>query len=668
MATGQLIPKWRHPSETTFIFDNTVVQDTEYLNTEMVSFITVFSSSKGIDNKLLKKESLYSFVEEYGYPDFRFYDLQSYIPYTALSTGNATCWTMRVMPDDATYGNVFYTVEYRVVQKEVRLNDTIDPNTGTYAYPAEMINVLQVAFVPEFSEEITDAQLFEEVLNTQEGFDEETGTYKYGTIRRTPRNENGGDTFLKRPLIGFRMLGRGKYGDNFRVRLSHDTSSDKENEYKNYTLAVLNTESGIVQKETFPAITFDEDAIDPKTYVTSYIEDIVNDYEGDGSKRIAVQFFPDFHKEIFEFYKENVDPDTEFTNETFDIFGYDRLNATDNRRIQIVRIDPETRAVYESDIRSVALFDVKGVKLAGGSDGSFDKDNLKTASNRTAELDLMYRRAFDLSEPLDKKILSTLRSPANVILDAGYSVNIKPLIAALVNKRRDVIGYLDSGTSSTVENAKTILKNLELDDYLYSLNMGCFTTRDSVTGKKVKVPITIWLAHKIPLHWAQKGLQTPLAGEEYATLTGYIKNSIEPEIDADDYETKEDLYDNRINYIECIGENTYIRGTQQTSQTELSDLSEENNVHVMLQVKRRLERLCAQKRYHFGEASDRKMYTDDAQEIFSTWKGVYLRSIDIEFSMTRYEELRSILHCTCSIVFMTIVKRSIIEININPRA
>ena len=668
MATGQLIPKWRHPSETTFIFDNTVVQDTEYLNTEMVSFITVFSSSKGIDNKLLKKESLYSFVEEYGYPDFRFYDLQSYIPYTALSTGNATCWTMRVMPDDATYGNVFYTVEYRVVQKEVRLNDTIDPNTGTYAYPAEMINVLQVAFVPEFSEEITDAQLFEEVLNTQEGFDEETGTYKYGTIRRTPRNETAGDTFLKRPLIGFRMLGRGKYGDNFRVRLSHDTSSDKENEYKNYTLAVLNTESGIVQKETFPAITFDEDSIDPKTYITSYIEDIVNDYEGDGSKRIAVQFFPDFYKEIFEFYKENVDPNTEFTSETFDIFGYDRLNATDNRRIQIVKIDPETRAVYESDIRSVALFDVKGVKLAGGSDGSFDKDNLKTASNRTAELDLMYRRAFDLSEPLDKKILSTLRSPANVILDAGYSVNIKPLIAALVNKRRDVIGYLDSGTSSTVENAKTILKNLELDDYLYSLNMGCFTTRDSVTGKKMKVPITVWLAHKIPLHWAQKGLQVPLAGEEYATLSGYIKNSIEPEIDADDYETKEDLYDNRINYIECIGENTYIRGTQQTSQTELSDLSEENNVHVMLQVKRRLERLCAQKRYHFGEPSDRKMYTDDAQELFSTWKGVYLRSIDIEFSMTRYEELRSILHCTCSIVFMTLVKRSIIEININPRA
>ena len=668
MATGQLIPKWRHPSETTFIFDNTVVQDTEYLNTEMVSFITVFSSSKGIDNKLLKKESLYSFVEEYGYPDFRFYDLQSYIPYTALSTGNATCWTMRVMPDDATYGNVFYTVEYRVVQKEVRLNDTIDPNTGTYAYPTETINVLQVAFVPEFSEEITDAQLFEEVLNTQEGFDEETGTYKYGTIRRTPRNENAGDTFLKRPLIGFRMLGRGKYGDNFRVRLSHDTSSDKENEYKNYTLAVLNTESGIVQKETFPAITFDEDSIDPKTYITSYIEDIVNDYEGDGSKRIAVQFFPDFYKEIFEFYKENVDPNTEFTSETFDIFGYDRLNATDNRRIQIVKIDPETRAVYESDIRSVALFDVKGVKLAGGSDGSFDKDNLKTASNRTAELDLMYRRAFDLSEPLDKKILSTLRSPANVILDAGYSINIKPLIAALVNRRRDVIGYLDSGTSSTVENAKTVLKNLELDDYLYSLNMGCFTTRDSVTGKKMKVPITVWLAHKIPLHWAQKGLQVPLAGEEYATLSGYIKNSIEPEIDADDYDTKDDLYDNRINYIECIGENTYIRGTQQTSQTELSDLSEENNVHVMLQVKRRLERLCAQKRYHFGEPSDRKMYTDDAQELFSTWKGVYLRSIDIGFSMTKYEELRSILHCTCSIVFMTLVKRSIIEININPRA
>ena len=88
----------------------------------------------------------------------------------------------------------------------------------------------------------------------------------------------------------------------------------------------------------------------------------------------------------------------------------------------------------------------------------------------------------------------------------------------------------------------------------------------------------------------------------------------------------------------------------------------------MLQVKRRLERLCAQKRYHFGEATDRAMFTADAKELFSTWSGTYMRSISIQFSMNRYEELRSILHCTCSIVFNTLIKRSVIEININPRA
>jgi hypothetical protein len=37
-------------------------------------------------------------------------------------------------------------------------------------------------------------------------------------------------------------------------------------------------------------------------------------------------------------------------------------------------------------------------------------------------------------------------------------------------------------------------------------------------------------------------------------------------------------------------------------------------------------------------------------------------------ALSKYEELRTILHCYCDIVFRTTVKRSIIEININPRA
>lgn len=622
MATGQLIPDWRHPSETTFIFDNTVIEDTESMNVEAVTFLTVFASSKGYDNKLLKKQSLYSHVEEYGYPDYKRYGQASYIPYTALSTGNAVCWEMRIMPTDATYANAIYAVYFKVVGE------------GTEASPKK----LQVKFEPYAQEGLSDASLLPVYMDTLKNL--------------TPDPETG---YMCLPYIGFRMLGRGEYGKYFRVRLSHDTAYDKETSYKNYALSLISTESGTVQKETFRGLAFTEDSVDPKTNVTTFINEVVNDYEGDGSKRIVVEFMPDNHNYLFEYYKENVDPNTELTAETFDIFGYDRTRKDG--------INPYIEVV--DGISSVALFGVTGIKMSAGSDGSFS-ENIDSGIKEQA-MDQLLQAAF--SGGIDPKINSKLRIPCNVCLDANFSLAVKKAMVAMVLKRGDMMGYLDAGLLTTINQVKAFTNSLaDIDNYYISKNFGMFTTRDSVTGKRIPVTITMWLAYKIPMHWRQRGLHVAMAAEDYATLTGYIKNSVQPALDADDHETKEFFYDARWNYIECIAENTYIRGTQQTCQKELSDLSEENNVHVMLQVKRRLERLCAQKRYHFGEATDRAMFTADAKELFSTWSGTYMRSISISFSMNRYEELRSILHCTCSIVFNTLIKRSVIEININPRA
>ena len=54
-SAGQLIPKYRHPSETTFIYDNTVVEDTQSVNAASIRMLHVFASPKGYDNKLLEK-------------------------------------------------------------------------------------------------------------------------------------------------------------------------------------------------------------------------------------------------------------------------------------------------------------------------------------------------------------------------------------------------------------------------------------------------------------------------------------------------------------------------------------------------------------------------------------------------------------------------------------
>ena len=616
-STGQLIPKWQHPSETTFIFDNTVVSDTESVNTSDIRMLFVFAAGKGRDNKLLEKNGLYDFTEEYGYPDYKRYGQAGYMPYTALSSGYAHGWCMRVLPDDAAYANVIYAVKVKVDKTDAK-----NPK-------------LLVKFVPFTQAGLNDSAMFSTYMET---------------LKKTEADTDGYVTY---PYIGFRPLGRGSYGQYLRVRMSHDVSSDKQNDYKNYTVALISTESGTIQKETFSGVCLTEDAFDPKTGNTLFINDVINDYEGDGSKRFAVNFMADYHQKIFDLYKAEVDPETKLTAATFDIFGYDRTTDADNSKISIV-----------DGLSSVALVDTIGVKMASGDDGSFS-DATAVATKEKA-FDDMYQKAF--SGGLDAKIKSKLRAPCNACLDANYSLQIKKQIAALALSRMDMLAYLDAGLLTTVNQCETFFTSLvDIDTYMVSKNAGMFNTKDPVTNRTIPVTVTLWLAYKLPMHWNQRGMYVPMAGEDYAKLSGYVKNSIRPEIDQDDDEIKEVFYKARWNYIECIGENVYVRGTQQTSQTELSDLSEENNVHVMLSVKRKLERLCAQKRYHFGEASDRKRFTSDAQELFSSWKGVYLRSIDISFSMSKYEELRSILHCNCAITFLTIIKRSIIEIDINPR-
>ena len=632
MATtrGQLIPKWQHPSETTFIFDNTVVEDTENINISAVRMINVFMGPKGIDNKLLEKRGLATFVDEYGYPDYKRYGQAMYMPYTALASGFAHAWCMRIMPDDATYSNVIYAVK---IKKIPPVKDTGGVDPEKILVPAK----LSVKFEPFSQSNMSDAKMFETYMET---------------LKKTDAPDSEG--YITYPYIGFRMLGRGSYGQYFRARLSHDVSSDETNGYKNYNVALISTELGTKQVEAFSQISLVEDAIDPRSKTTIYIEDKVNDFEGDGSKKFAVAFKQEYHKAIFDFYKTEVDPNTHLTLETFDIFGYDRTTQKENPLIQV-----------EGGIGSVALLAPEGVTLANGTDGKFS--DATPAADKEQEAEKLYLKAY--SGGIDPLINSKRRAPAHTIMDANFPLQVKKAIVALALKRMDAVAYIDSGLlTSTTDIIRYFSQLADVDTYMVSKNAGMFSTKDPNTNKNIPVTSTLWLAYKIPMHWQQHGMYTPMAAEDYATLSGYVRNSIRPEIDADDEETKEIFYKARWNYIECLGENFYVRGTQQTSQKALSDLSEENNVHVMLAMKNRLERLCQQKRYKFAEADDQKRYTEDAKELFSSWQGVYFRSFNIKFAMTKYEELRSILHCYLDIIFKTIVKRSLIEININPRA
>ena len=143
-------------------------------------------------------------------------------------------------------------------------------------------------------------------------------------------------------------------------------------------------------------------------------------------------------------------------------------------------------------------------------------------------------------------------------------------MAALALKRMDAAVRLDTNLLTNVNDVFTMGQTLkDINTFMVSKNAGMFKTVDPITGKVIPVTNTLWMAQRYPLHVATYGNHVPMAGERYATLSGYTKNSIRPLIDADDMEIKEKLLtEYQINYIEAIDEDTYIRGTQNTSQVK----------------------------------------------------------------------------------------------------
>ena len=370
------------------------------------------------------------------------------------------------------------------------------------------------------------------------------------------------------------------------------------------------------------------------------------------------------------------DPDEEiadmvYTMETWDVFGYNKFTQTWDEYFE-----------YDGGTEAIEILSIEGIAMEAGHDGSFSKNGtilqtvdedgnqiVVTDATREAALEQAYLLAFQGG--FDKTIMSKRRAPVDLMLDANYPVSVKKAMVALALNRYDAACHLDTNLINNVDDLETFYtQSLSgLNERIVSFDAHMFRTTDPITGKIIPVTITLWLASKYPQHFSVYGNHTPMAGEEYGLLYGFQKNSIRPIIDADDEDIKELLYDKlHMNYVECIAENRFMRGTQETSQNFWSDLSEENNMLVLLEIKRKIERLAASHRYHWSDPDDLRLFKEDCKEIFSSYQGTKCRTLDIEVSANAWETTRYITHIYLAVVFRTFQKRAIIEIDVNPRA
>lgn len=775
-VNGQIIPRYLHPSDTVQINDNTTYTDYTSDNTGIVRYLCLFASPKG-RTKLQKFTNLTEWLEEYGNPDYRLYGQASYMPYTMLSTGYASCQCLRVVAEDSTYANLILVVGYK--------------NNG---------GKLSLKFKVFSQSDLRTTDDLTTIANSLET-----------TVA-------DGDGYKWLPIATFWSLGRGIYGNDFRVRITHDKASDKENKYKNYNFSILSTEEDATLLEKFN-VSFYIDATDPLTKKSIYIDEVVNDEDGNGSQKVNMEFFHDNYVKLFDqyvsiyngtasttktekvnrlpsitapsstvlyvltqkdtvankeagnyiynsvsgqyeasaitiqdvatlpaignmktntyyhvttgdasaaagtyWYKASDDsqnpsqlavenypqtvtelPNTQvytpgtvyeltqaegtknagtlwtvdessktyvaytapaaeekepldLTIETWDMFGYNRVTG-----------EMDTHMEIADGASSITIMNIEGIALQNGSDGSMAEDQ------PTATREASYEAAFAsaLGGKLDRMILNKRRTPVEQMYDANLSVNLKKAMATLAIQRGDMMVFLDCGLLQTTADLKSLASTLtsSTDTYLVSLNSGMMYTNDPITGKNIPVSILLWMASAYPVHVANYGWYTPFAGERYAIISGYSSNKkIKPVYDEDlDADTLEELYaDYHINYIQALDEDTFVRGTQITSQHKTSDLSKENNVMVTLEIKRKIERMISRNRYNWTDAQAIKNFKDDCTQVFSSYAGTRCESLSIDVKQSTWEKTRYILHAYLEVSFRKYQERGIVEIDLNP--
>lgn len=651
-SSVQIVPRFLHSHVETYINDYTFFDDyTAVESDDSVKFLAVFTGPKGISNKLVKIQDTDTFREMFGQSDYNLYGQPLMMPIAELATGNASVWAMRVMPTDARYANAALSVYYKadVAKKKFRIKFKAKSFTEDSAVDSK-----------------DDLIVKGKILDGEAGAD---GNYV------------DSEGYTQVPLITFRAIGAGEYGNSMRWRIARSKDYEAGYEIKVYSYEALSASNGISTLATYAGA-----LVDSQKYSESLlINDIIDDAPT-GKPPIDIYVYEENYEALYNAYVKFLnaiaaaDASLEITipdEDVFDpLFGYALATDDLDEYISFTQAMPSTLPEdadeddYSSDVdsdgNSTLLFldNPEGNVMAGGSDGAFASSD---ADARDQAISDAYVSAFNGT--FDKAILANKRTHVDAMFDANYPYEAKEALAELALTRDDCLLFLDCGfvTSFSKASQKDLLDNYsKFNSRTISKNPQWYVVRDPDTRKKHKVTILYYFAQNYATHIKENGNHVPFVNT-YAQLTGHVKDSCQPIVEEYETDLKEWLYVNRFNYFEAVGENRYLRSCQNTAQMGNSDLLEESNMNVLYELKHILEVDARERLYNFANADDRKRFTDYEEAKFAPWVGRKLYSFSILFDMNEWEAERSILHCYVAIQFRTLAKRTIIEIDVNKR-
>lgn len=500
-------------------------------------------------------------------------------------------------------------------------------------------------------------------------------------------NENMDDAgYYHMPVMLYYALGRGKYGNDLRVKWSDAMDYDgDQTPFKRYCITVMElTKTGLLEREYIRG-SINETAWDTTTDsdgLCAYLKDLTNDVEY-GSQKIGLDLVQQTFEKMLELYNTEVkaETDEELTMDTFDpIFGAD-MNGEAIPGIVI--------SSYDGDFgQAVNLETIDGFALESGGDGSMSYHPRMSAEEQ-AVYDAAYERALlrafgdvqigvdktgkPIVEPiLDKSIRSRYTTPADFMFDANFPNTVKAQMVELAKLREyDCMTYLDSGMCQTATECISWLKSMK-DCYAYNVvkDLGCYKYRDAkFTRKVVPMTITHWIAGALPTHLSTYGIGEAFARKRARLKAGtdYIAGSFFPVIDPDDHAIKKDIYKYRGNCYESVNRNSVQRSSAITTCQEKSDRLEEFNEYIVHRAVRLAYDIMNSNLYN--TITDEKLlaYTEHAEKQISYNLAGLVTKVTISLVSEPADRKKSIMRLIMHLELATVAKYGAVEIYLDPR-
>lgn len=329
----------------------------------------------------------------------------------------------------------------------------------------------------------------------------------------------------------------------------------------------------------------------------------------------------------------------------------DGIDYVQNRVDFVADVDPPRFNVF-TDFNDITF-------LKGGYDGTFYRQPNISKGRYTR--DMLIARGFGAGGYIDPKVINKKEVVIDLVMDANYADNIKNAIVDFCRDiRGDCFAIIDTGFTASPAQALQWRRNNPFSTFYAGIFTQDFVILDNFTGMDAKVTSTYFLANKIPNIDEQFGIHWPFVGPRRGTISGFKKlswNPTEPE--------KEMLYKRQINYVESDVKRTKF-GSQLTSQTVVSALSNINAVRTLLRIKRDVEEMAEDYQFEFGDAQTYQAFQYNLNGYLQRWiANRACTQIKGQVYASAYDKQQKICRVRIDLTFNYVIERIFIDIVVN---